>query len=335
MDRTEELKALTAGRSHFSTELPGMQIAWASTSLGDLKECPRKYYLSHVEQWRSKATALPLTFGLMYHSCLEWYDHCRAKGESHANATESVITKALHLTAVYGGLLGSEGGVPATGTFSAWETGDKRRSKESLIRSLVWYLEQFKDDPTTTVILADGTPAVELDFKMELNVTNPDGQQYLLCGHIDRMVFFNGDLYVQDRKTTVGALDDRFFERYTPDNQMSLYTMASKVVFAQEAKGVIIDAVQNTVGFSRFKRGFTMRTHAQNREWLADTEQWLKLAEGFAEAQHWPMNDKACHHYNGCQFLPICSKDPSTRGLFMKDSFEKLEWNPLVKRDGI
>ena len=30
--------------SSFSTEIPNLQLAWDSTSLGLLKECPRKYY---------------------------------------------------------------------------------------------------------------------------------------------------------------------------------------------------------------------------------------------------------------------------------------------------
>jgi len=331
-DRTEELIELTKGRSHFSASLPGLQIAWDSTSLGTLKECPRKYYYTLVEKWRAKSEALPLTYGIMYHSCLEHYARFKAQGMNHDEATRATLRHAYKLTAVYDGILGAEPGPDKV--FTQWQTTDTRRSKATLIRSVMWYLDQFGDkDPTQTVILANGKPAVELNFKIHLDMVGPDGSPYVFCGHIDRMVIFNEELWVQDHKTTIGALDSRYFDRYTPDNQMSLYTTAAKVAFEVEAKGCMIDAAQVAVGFTRFRRGFVHRTPGQLDEFMRDTQYWLKMAEGFAEAQHWPMNDKSCHNYGGCKFLQVCNKDPKVRAQFITQDFEKQEWNPLIPRE--
>lgn len=326
------IEDLTKGRSQFSVQIPGLQLAWDSTSLGLLKECPRKYYYSIIEMWRSKSEALPLTWGIMYHSCLETYDRVRAKGATHEEGVHAAVQRAFKMSAKYEEVVDAQGNKEKI--FKPWkDTGDNRRTLPSLVRSVVWYYEQFKDDPAETVLLADGSPAVELNFKMQLGITAPDGSDYVFCGHMDRMVTFQRDLWVKDRKTTTGALNEDYFEKYNPENQMSGYTVAAQVCFDIPAKGVIIDAVQTAVNFSRFKRGFTFRTKGQNEEWISDTAMWLELAEKFADQGYWPKNEKSCHNYGGCKFINICNKDPKVRKMFLDQSFEKVDWNPLIPRE--
>jgi hypothetical protein len=110
---------------------------------------------------------------------------------------------------------------------------------------------------------------------------------------------------------------------------MTLYTIAAKVVFATLAKGVIIDAAQIAVGFTRFERGVTLRTQGQMDEWLSDLRSLLERNEEYAAANYWPMNDSACRL---CQFKKICSKDPSVRQMFLDADFERRVWNPLKNR---
>jgi hypothetical protein len=59
-----------------------LQFAWDSTSLGYLKECPRKYFYTIVEGWRGKGQSVHLEFGGLYHKALEEYDKLRAREES-------------------------------------------------------------------------------------------------------------------------------------------------------------------------------------------------------------------------------------------------------------
>jgi hypothetical protein len=113
---------------------------------------------------------------------------------------------------------------------------------------------------------------------------------------------------------------------------MSLYTIASQVVFASEVKGVMIDVVQVAVGFSRFARGFVYRTQGQLDEWLADLKVHLRHAEGYARDGYWPQNDKSCQMFGGCAFQKVCSKDPAIRQKFLESNFERKPWNPLQVR---
>jgi len=232
--------------------------------------------------------------------------------------------------------------------------GHNLKTRETLVRSVIWYLEEFgENDAAKTVILKNGKPAVELSFRLELDFgpkatqkipigsrqtlqekmdTAPYSQPYILSGHLDRVVEFSDGIYVMDRKTSSTTIGSYYFDGYNPDNQMSLYTFASKVIYQTPVRGVIIDAAQIAVGFTRFSRGFTFRTEAQTEEWLSNTKNWLALAEQYAVNNFWPMNDRSCHQYGGCAFRKVCSKSPEVRQKFLQSDFTKRQWNPLEPR---
>jgi hypothetical protein len=302
--------------------IPGtsLQYAWDSTSLGYLKECPRKYYYTIVEGWRQKGSSVHLEFGGLYHSALERYDDHRAHGQDHESALHDVVTAALNES-------------------WPWPHDHNTKTRFNLIRSIVWYLDQFVEDAAKTVILANGKPAVELSFRFELSRWPSESwqslesdQPYLLCGHLDRLVEFSGGTYVMDRKTTGSTLGGYYFDGYNPDNQMSLYSIAGRLVYNTPVRGVIIDAAQVAVGFTRFDRGFSHRTEAQLEEWMKDLGFYLDQAERFARDGYWPMNDRSCHNYGGCPFRKVCSKDPAVRQTFLESDFERRPWNPLEVR---
>lgn len=317
-----EITAALLANTAFSRQMPFLQLAWDSTSMGALKECPRKYYLSIIEGWTPRGESVHLTFGLLYHATLERYDHARASGADHEEATRVCVQYAL--TATWDKVLGKP-----------WASEDPNKNRYTLVRTVIWYLEQFTPDPVTTVILANGKPAVELSFRMELGVKSASGEDYLLCGHLDRLGEFQGPSYVLDRKTTKGALSNYYFEQYSPHNQFSTYMFATQVNYRIPVAGLICDAAQIGATFSRFQRGFITRTPAQLDEWYQDYQWWLRLAETYAKAQHWPMNETACGNYGGCPFRPICSKSPQTREQWLEVSYGKRVWDPLQVRGDI
>lgn len=319
-----------------------IQFAWDSTSLGYLKTCPRLYYYQMIEGWSSHAESIHLRFGIEYHKALQDYDIHKAAGATHEAAVQWTIHDTLVRTADF------------RPTEAEYGKAAKHKSRDNLIRTVVWYLDQFKDDPAKTHILQDGSPAVELSFRFELSwgpqhqvpITEEElnkilntqegqavGQPYLLCGHLDRVVNFNDDLYPMDRKTTTTTPGQYFFNQFEPNNQMSLYTLAAKVILEAPIRGIIIDAAQIGIDFSRFHRGFTYRTEDQVQEWVDDLAYWLNLAEGYAVQNYWPQNDTACDKFGGCRFREICSKSPQVRDKFLASNFVKGEkWNPLKPR---
>jgi len=321
-------KTVTASEAP-SPFLPGtnVQFAWDSTSLGYLKTCPRLYQYQMIEGWRTKGENIHLRFGIEYHQALQDYDVSRATGISHADAVHDTLRTLL-------GRIADWEPAPTVGRRS-----EELKTKPALIRTVLWYLDKYEDDPAQTLILEDGRPAVEVSFRFELDWGSQNAAQpYLLSGHLDRIVDFGGELYVMDRKTTTGTATPWFFNQFEPNNQMTLYSLASQIVIKAPIRGVIIDAAQigrdkSGVDYSRFIRGFTFRTAAQLDEWVQDLKFWTSQAENYANFNYWPMNDTACDKYGGCKFREICSKSPQVREQFLKGSFEKGEiWNPLKPR---
>lgn len=318
--------------------LPGthIQFAWDSTSLGDLKTCGRLYQYRMIEGWVPKDENIHLRFGLEYHKAFEDYEHAIANGMSHDDAVREALRQLLIRTKDWDPDILTKAG--------------QYKNRWSLVRTVLWYFDYYKDDKAVTYRLADDTPAVELSFKFELDWgpaqvhLNKDGtvaeditpQPYLLCGHLDRVVVFNDATFVLDHKTTTQTLGSYYFNQFEPDNQMTLYSMAGKIVLDAPINGVIIDAAQLLADDTRFVRSFTFRTQEHINEWLADLRYWLTLAEQFAKAEHWPMNDKACSMYGGCRFREVCSKSPSVRRRFLESNFVQLppeeRWNPLKAR---
>jgi len=304
----------------FSPLLPTLQLAWDSTSLGLLKECPRKYELAIVRGWRNKGAAIDLDFGIFLHSARERYYHARAGGAGHDEAQRKGLDWLL--TATWNAELSRP-----------WQ-GDQYKNRFTLARTYVWYCEQWgaRPDPLEQVILANGRPAVEVSFRFELPYGPETGELFSLCGHLDRLVRFNSGLWVSDLKSTKHTLDASYFQQFSPDNQMSLYSLAGQVVCGERTSGIIIDAAQVAVGFSRFARGLVQRTEAQLEEWLRGLEVLLRQAEQYARANFWPQNDKACFR---CQFRPICGKTPHVREQWLKADYERRTWDPLQVRGDI
>ncbi len=311
--------------------LPNSQIryAWDSTCLGAFKTCPRLYQYLYLDGWQAKEESVHLRFGREYHTALEQYDASRNNGVKHEDAIHDIIADLIRRTTDFD---------PSPDTKAG-----RYKSRNNLIGLVVDYLDHFSRDPAQTVILKNGKPATELSFRFDLpwtpqiQSTEPYPVNYLLCGHLDRIVNLNGGIMVMDRKTTTQTLGDYYFAQYEPNNQMSLYTLAGKVVLGSPVKGVIIDAAQIKVREPNvFIRGFTYRTPDQIEEWLEDLRITLQVAESYATAGYFPMNDTACDKFGGCQFRGICSKSPQVRETFLKSDFVKLSederWNPLKVR---
>lgn len=309
----------------FCLSVPSLPRAWDSTMLGLLKECPRKFKYIILDGISPLGFAAHLEFGIAYHKALETFDKDLFAGLGY----ETSLRNAVMFCLTYG--YRDEAG--KFHQYDSMYTQEPAKTRDTLLRSVIWYLETFKDEPAKTVELRDGSPAVELSFKLNLDLETPDGNPFILCGHLDRVIDDDGDLYISDRKTTKGQITPRFWNQFNPNNQMSLYYTAGQLVLNKPVRGIIIDAVELGVTYSRFKRQLIHRDAAQQAEWLRDTYLWIGMAIQFATEDYWPMNDKSCGNYGGCAFQKICSKSPKTRELFLKDgSFIKRQWNPLESR---
>jgi PD-(D/E)XK nuclease superfamily len=325
--------------------LPGtkIQFAWDSTSLSYLKTCPRMYQYTMIDGWVPKDESIHLRFGGEFHSVIQDYENLMANGSTF----EDAVRNTVHLL-----LIRIHDWDPDP-TLKAY----RHKNKAQLVYLAVAYLDEFRDDPCKTFILENGKPAIELSFRFQLDFgpsagihprhSDPDygvgpmmrslDQPYLLCGHLDRVVTYADSLFVLDHKTTTTTPTDYFFNQFSPNNQMTLYSFAGKVVLDAPIAGVIVEGLQVTnEAPMKFERRPTYRSDEVIDEWLDDLEYHLANAEAFATANYWPQNDTACGNYGGCRFREVCSRPKAVRERFLKSDFTQLpedeRWNPLKSR---
>lgn len=314
--------------SLLSFNADGFQFAWDSTSLTAFATCPRKYYYSNICGWTGANKSVHLIFGGHYASALEHYHKFRAADVTHEDALRNVVREVMVNTWDYEHDETGER-LPEGGAAQDWHHDKNTKTRDTLIRSIVWYLEQFKDDPMETVILPDGRAAVEYSFSLELS------EDFLYCGHIDRLVRYgdNKDIYVQDQKTTGTTMTPYFFKNFSPDYQMSGYTWAGQIIFNMPVKGVIVDAAQIAVGFTAFARQPVLRSAKQLEEFRTEALHYISLAQRAHESGYYPMNRTACGNYGGCEFQQICSAVPGVRSNLLEGGFKKRDrWDPLKRR---
>lgn len=150
-----------------------LQYAWDSTSLGWLKECPRKYQYHMVEGWVGRGEAVHLEFGIYYHTALETFDKYLAQGLDRDAALLRVVRETLSAT--------WRDGKPWRAARDL-SSDDKTslKCRENLIRTIVWYIDHFKDDPAQTRHQPNGAPMVELHFQFNLDFQPQLNQPYVL-----------------------------------------------------------------------------------------------------------------------------------------------------------
>ena len=306
---------MTEELSMYCSSKPKLQKAWDNTSLELFRTCPRKYQLQILEGWIPKAPRSALIFGIWVHECMELYWTLRSENKDHKEALRLTVRRAMEIS--YQVDLGDR---------------EKTRDRFRLIQTIVWYLYQHHKDSCKTAISAEGKPAVELSFAFALPILSPDGDHYLYCGHIDRVVEYAGEVFVLDYKTTTSTLNQRYFAKYSPNGQLTGYIIAANSLMRERVKGAIIDAMQVAKSFSRFARGQTDRTNAQLSEFIQSVEFWITMAERCVEINYWPTNEASCDKYGGCEFRDICNKDPAVRQQFLEANFNQEFWNPLDNR---
>lgn len=280
----------------------GIQRRWNAHSIEAAERCLRYYQYSVIEGWHKPGANVHLFFGGLFAESLEKYYLLRAEGADREEAIDSVVDHVLRETWIDG---------------KPWESEHNLKTRYTLVRTLVWYFEEYKDD--LPILQIDGKPAVEVRFELEIDNDNT------LIGTLDRIVDYNGDPFVMDQKTTGSTLSPYFFKGFSPNTQMSAYTFAGSAVFASPIKGVVIDGVQVAVGFTRFARAPTYRSPAQLQEWYDNTMHVIERAQTATREGFFPMNTAACSLYGGCPFRGVCSKSPEVRRNYLKGDYAKKE----------
>lgn len=214
-----------------------------------------------------------------------------------------------------------------------WVSDNPAKDRPTAIRLVAWYCEAQPEDMENGLqpfAFPDGTPAVELPVRVPTPYKTAHGETFILAGYLDRLARQGWEHFIADVKSTKNQLNEGFFAGFSPNIQMDLYDLLGWLAFPDlNLRGIVLDGVQTLVGGSNFARRILRRSEARREELFTELGWWFKQAEGFAEADYWPMNRANCKM---CPFKQICSMDPESRPRFLESNFTRRHWNPLEER---
>ena len=288
----------------------GRQLIWDASSLDDAFKCLHYYQVRDLARWQPQKKATSASFGTLLHSCLETYDRAllASTRESHGDRVAEATEQALQEALVRG--------------LELKESIDSARTKETLVRAVVWYAEQFKNDPYETATLPDGTAAVETRFELPFLDTG-----LRISGRIDRLVHYRGDLYVVDRKSTKKSLNISYLNEFTGAVQTYTYYWAA-MQMGMKPRGLLYEHCQTMVSGCRWHRQTVELFPANITEYEADMTDLIRRVEIAHETGVWPRNRASCNNYGGCALREICNALPSQRHRYFTDLFAQVPYVP-------
>ena len=285
-----------------------MMQVWDASSITLLQTCKRKFYYRRILHLEARDKSIHLLFGSAFASAVEHYYKLLYDGAEPEDALHHVVYRAL---------------IASTG----WPA-DRVKNRKTLIRSIIHYIDEYHDIDAPCIHESDGRPALEQNFVIPLS------DEITLTGNLDRVISRDGMIYIMDQKTTKGSVSDAFFSLFTPDNQMSMYSMAGKMLYNTPIKGVIVDAIGISPERTQFSRGIIHRDEQYLDEWLRGIRQEIRAAQQLDPANplEWPQNPAACGYYSGCEYRQVCSLSPAFRKAALDAAFVHSEWKPLEGR---
>lgn len=211
-----------------------------------------------------------------------------------------------------------------------WIADVPGKSRPELVRHVVWWTEEMRGDNVHPVRLADGKPAVEVNFRVRLPFVSPYGEGYVLCGYLDGLCVFVDERFARERKTTKTDLGAGYWNGFSPNMQIDTYDLAASAIPEMaDVRGVLIEAGQTILSGSRFGRRIEYRNSALRDEHMAQVGDLIEDAERYAAKGHWPMRKSQCKF---CPFRGICAMSPGKRADFLASKFKRSFWNPLEER---
>ena len=200
------------------------------------------------------------------------------------------------------------------------QSTDNRRTLHTLMRALAKYGQHWENDPIKTSIHpVTGKPAVEIRFEVPI-----PGTRYRMSGRIDRLGDEDGQVCIVEHKTTVAALDERYWRTFSPNTQVYGYVWALRDILGIDIHSVVIDAITSGVGYTRFARQTFYITEEQTQEWIKEAVYWMDRTREAHNTGFFPRNLSSCGNYGGCKFRGVCLRSPGTiRNEWLSDVYVK------------
>lgn len=297
-----------------------------NTRISAYKECPRKYFIRHVLDWKSEGTAMPLIFGLSWHDAQDviWI---HAHAYTQDDLRRMAFIKFLDTWEKWG--LTPNPGINLLDKWAPRTPGTANEMLDNYIDTR-WKMLQ-----SSTLLAAEQPFAVPM----------PGLDNVWYIGRLDKAIEYNGQTIVLEHKTTaMYSVDYGFLPTYSESwyssSQVKGYQFGGGLYYPG-LSGVWVDAaLVHKKKHDVFK--FIPVAHKFDllEEWIGDTRGWISriLADEAAyessdNLEHgvFPKNEDSCFgKYGSCPYLTICrtTADP-TKLDSVPPGYEVEKWEPF------
>lgn len=310
-----------------------------NTKVSTHRECPRKYFYAHVLHISPEKTSSDLVFGISWHAAMDVVWDGLQKGEDHKLLIRRGLAAFL---AVW-----TEHGFPglAEWTEDHWDEFAPRTPHTAL-----GMLTNYLDKMSSFIQHKCEVLAVEQPFAVPLFVGDT---KTWYCGRQDKVVRYEGKVWVVDHKTTTqykkdGYFKGSFIDGFAPNHQMEGYAYGATVQHRGDFGGILIDAalVHKTV-FDGFRMLPIIGSEESLDQWLWETQYEVKRIEEFEEATAaaksrtdlsylpaFPRNTRSCFNFGkACPYLDLCKGWENPLAEFDEQGipmgFIERVWNPF------
>ena len=168
---------------------------------------------------------------------------------------------------------------------------DDYRTKEWGQAIFKEYVERYKSEPYRTLYL-------EKEFAVEIG-------ERVLVGTVDKIVDWNGQIYVVDHKTS-SSVGLSFFNKFRPNVQIDGYCYACRELLGS-CSGAIINGISVAKApKERFARDISSRSKEELERYAEVFSYWTGEIERCLREGKWVMNTTSCNRFGRCVFWELC-----------------------------
>lgn len=257
-----------------------------------------------------------------------------------------------------GGVLGQAKAAVTEHLIKNPQPPEEYRSVDYACEVMEKYTEKYQAS-TCSVYEHNGQPMVEVPFSINVGAVEVgrelafswrelvgedsylpvfvDQLHFFWTGKIDRIVSFDGDLWVLDHKTSsMGG--PTFFADFELAQQTVGYVWAAEYILDRPIKGFILDAAfvrrkTKTGKGLEFERSFYTYEPWKLDEWLKDVKSQAGSCIDQLVNGYFPKKTKWCMgKYGACPYHEVCTLDPGQREqLLFSSNYGNVTWSPLNK----
>jgi len=297
-----------------------------NTRLSAYKDCPRKYFIRHVLDWSGDGVALPLAFGLSWHSAMDvvWQHY-------HQCTPQELVQLAM---AKFYETWESEGlpielDVEQTERFTP-------RTPSVAAEMIYGYITKRKNILEGAKLLA-----VEQPFAVPL----PGTERTWYIGKLDKVVQMENLTIIEHKTTTSykkdGGFQTAYIEGWYSDSQVKGYQFGGGLYFPGLTQVWVDAALVHKTVHDAFKFVPVAHNSELLKEWIGDAKGWVNRIEQDTEAYKaaggrlvegvFPKNENSCMgKFGACGFLNICRTTPRPELLDAPpEGYKEEKWSPF------